>query len=65
MLKKPETILAEGEGGHFPSRAGHSPDFIIMMTNNIHGHEHDEDDNHDDDDLWRYLLLDNQDSLGH
>ena len=26
--KKPETVLAEGEGRHFPSGARHSPDLI-------------------------------------
>ena len=43
--KKPEAVFAEGEWRHFPSRARHSPDFIIMINN-----DDDPNDNDDDDD---------------
>ena len=29
FVAEPETVLAEGEGRHFPSGAGHSPELII------------------------------------
>ena len=47
--RKPETVLAEGEGWHFPSRAGHSPDFILINNNNYDDDDDDDDDNNDDD----------------
>ena len=46
--KKPEAVFAEGEWRHFPSRARHSPDFIIMINND--DDPNDDHDDYDDDD---------------